>query len=92
MVLTKDSDIPIIAGDNFILIKSFTKGKFEIVSTSEKTLRHALSYLPETSKEKAQFKAAVNPVFEGICNARLCALIMLMLGCDVFITSRYEGY
>ena len=33
MVMTKDSDIPIIAGDCCISIKSFTKGKFEIVCT-----------------------------------------------------------
>ena len=85
MVMTKDSDIPIIAGDCCISIKSFTKGKFEIVCTSEATLNHALSYLSEASKEKVQFKAAVNPVFEGICYVRLRALIMLMLGCDVFI-------
>ena len=85
MVMTKDSDIPIIAGDCCISIKSFTKGKFEIVCTSEATLNHALSYLSEASKEKVQFKAAVNPVFEGICYIRLRALIMLMLGCDVFI-------
>jgi hypothetical protein len=31
MVMTKDSDIPIIAGDNCISIKTCTKGKFEIV-------------------------------------------------------------
>lgn len=85
MVMTKDSDIPIIAGDCCISIKSFTKGKFEIVCTSQATLNHALSHLSEASKEKVQFKAAVNPVFEGICNVRLRALIMLMLGCDVFI-------
>lgn len=49
MVMRKDSYIPIIAGDCCISIKSFTKGKFEIVSISEATLKHALSYLPEAS-------------------------------------------
>jgi hypothetical protein len=85
MVMTKDSDIPIITGDCCISIKSFTKGKFEIVCTSVATLNHALSFLPDASKEKVQFKEAENPVFEGIYNVRLRALIMVMLGCDVFI-------
>ncbi|KAL3771525.1 hypothetical protein ACHAWU_003700 [Discostella pseudostelligera] len=85
MVMTKDSDIPIIAGDDCISIKSFTKGKYEIVSTSESTLKHAMSYLPEASKQRVQFNAAANPVFDGVSNVRLRALIMLVLGCDVYI-------
>jgi hypothetical protein len=36
-------------------------------------------------KEKAQFKAAGNLVLEGISNAWLHSLIMLMLGCDMYI-------
>jgi hypothetical protein len=64
MVMTKDSDIPIIMGDCCISIKCFSKGKFEIICTSKVTLNHALSYLSDPSKKKVQFKAAVNPMFE----------------------------
>ncbi len=53
--------------------------------TSEDTLKNALSYLPEVSKEKIQFNVVENPMFEGIYNARLRALIMVMLGCNVYI-------
>jgi hypothetical protein len=85
MVMTKDSDIPIIAGDNCISIISFMKSKFESVCTSEAILKHAMSYLPDLSKEKVQFKPAVSLLFEGISNVHLFAPIMLMLGCDVYI-------
>jgi hypothetical protein len=37
MVMTEVLDIPVIAGDCCISIKSFTKGEFEIVCTSKAT-------------------------------------------------------
>jgi hypothetical protein len=55
------------------------------VCTSKDTLKNELLYLPEAVKEKAQFDAVANPVFERISNAWLCALIMAILGCDVYI-------
>ena len=43
MAMTRDSDIPIVAGDCCISIKNFTKGNYDIVSTSEATLRNGES-------------------------------------------------
>ena len=82
MAMTRDSDIPIIAGDCCICIKSFTKGNFEIVSTSEATLRKAMTYLGKDSA--AQFTVASNPLFDGVANPRMRALMMIILGCDVY--------
>ena len=40
----------------------------------------------QKSKKRAQFKPAANPVFKGMCNVWLHALIMSLLGCcNVFI-------
>ncbi len=65
--------------------KSFTKGKFEIVSTSEATLKHAISFLLDALMARVKFNATPNSTFEGISDHWLHALVMLMLGCDVYI-------
>ena len=82
MAMTRDSDIPIIAGDCCICIKSFTKGNFEIVSTSESTLRKAMTYLGKDSA--AIFTVALTPLFDSVANPRMRALLMIILGCDVY--------
>jgi hypothetical protein len=87
MVMTKDSDIPIIAGDCCIFSKSFMKGKFEIVSTYKATLRHATSFMPDASMARVKFNATPNHIFKGISDHWLCALMMLMLVGDVYVTS-----
>jgi hypothetical protein len=85
MVMTKDLDILIIAGDCWISIKNFTKGKFEILCTSKPTLKHStMSFLPDASMARVKFNAAPSPIFEGISDHWLCALMMLMLGCNVY--------
>lgn len=82
MAMTRDSDIPIIAGDCCISIKTFTRGNYEIVSTSEDSLRHAMQFLGKDTV--ATFTQASIPLFDGVSNPRMRALLMLMLGCDVY--------
>ena len=82
MALTRDSDIPIIIGDCCICIKTFTKGNYEIVSTSEATLQMAMQFLGNDST--ATLTKASVPLFDGVTNPRMRALLMLMLGCDVY--------
>ena len=83
MAMTRDSDIPIVAGDCCICIKTFTKGNYEIVSTSKNTLRQAMRFIDKNSTN-AKFTEAAVPLFDGVSNPRLRALLMLMLGCDVY--------
>ena len=49
-------DIPILFGDCCIAIKGFIKGQYELVSTSETTLKNAMTYL--STKSKAKFVPA----------------------------------
>ena len=83
MALTRDSDIPIITGDCCISIKTFTKGNYEIVSTSEATLRKAMQFLGKDSS--ATLAKASLPLFDGVTHPRTRALLMLILGCDVYL-------
>ena len=85
MAITRDSDIPILAGDGFIAVKDYTKdGKMTMVSTCKATLERAMKYIPEESKGKVQLVDAVCPIFEGVKSRKLRALIMVALGCDVY--------
>ena len=84
MAMTKDTDIPILAGDCGMVINEFTKNKYQIVGTSELTLKSAMSMLPP--KSGAQFKPAMKPIFDGIQCPRLRALMMVILGCDVYVS------
>jgi hypothetical protein len=81
MSMTTDTDIPIIAGDCCMLKSGFTKNRYAISCTSASTLKKVMKFLP--SESKATFSPAEFPFFEGIMHHRLCALIMLILGCDV---------
>ena len=82
MVMSKDADIPILCGDCCIEIKQFTKGGCEIVCTSESTLKNVMKYLPKETN--AVLNKAECPIFDGIQTPRLRALMMLILGCDVY--------
>ena len=82
MVMSKDADIPILCGDCCIEIKEFTKGGCEIVCTSESTLKNVMKYLPKETN--AVLNKAECPIFDGIQTPRLRALMMLILGCDVY--------
>ena len=82
MAMTRDSDIPIITGDCCISIKTFTRGNYEIVSTSEATLQKAMQLLGKDSS--ATFTKASLPLFGGVTNPQMRALLMLILGCDVY--------
>jgi hypothetical protein len=82
MTMTRNSDIPIIAGDCCISIRTFTKGNYEIVSTSQKTLWKAKPTLAADSK--ATFNQTAIPLFKGVANLRLHALMMLIIGCNMY--------
>ena len=64
MVMSRDCDIPILSGDCCIAIKGFTKGQYELVSTSESTLKNAMTYL--ATKSKAKFVPAKHPFFDSV--------------------------
>ena len=82
MAMTKDTDIPILAGDCGMVINEFTKNKYQIVGTSESTLKFAMSLLPP--KSGAKFKPAMKPIFDGVQCPQLRELMMVILGCDVY--------
>jgi len=82
MVQTRDVDIPIICGGDCIAISKFTTKKFELTCTSKSTLEDAMKHLPK--KHKAKLVEAKCPVFDGIETPRLRALMMIILGCDVY--------
>ncbi len=88
MLMTKDTDIPILAGDCCMGINEFTKNRCQIVSTSESTLKFVMSLLQPMPV--ANFKPAIKPIFDGIQNPRLHALMMVILGCSVYV-SRMVG-
>ena len=83
MAATKDSDIPIVLGNGHVTLSSFTNNKWTLVSTDEKALRSAMKYLPNDSN--ATFEKAKCPVFDGVSDPRLRALMLLIMGCDVYL-------
>jgi hypothetical protein len=86
MVQTSDSDIPAISSDDCIAIKDFSKeGQMQIVSMAEQTIKKAMAYLLEGSRDHGTFTPAKHPIFEGVVDRRLCALVAIFLGCDVCI-------
>lgn len=85
MMITSDSDMVILAGDDSCALKSFTRdGTLEIVSTSEATIKKLMSYLSSDAEQRILFVPAKHPVFEGIEDRKLRALMCLFLGCDVY--------
>ena len=83
MAFTNDSDIPIVAGDDFIAVKEYKMdGKMTLVSTCKTTLERVVNYLPDGSN--AKLEEAVCPLFENVSSRKLRALIMVALGCDVY--------
>ena len=78
MALTNDSDIPIVAGDDFIAIKEYTRdGKFTIVSTSKATIKNAIAFLGNESLDRLVLKDAMCPLFENVKSRNLRALMMV---------------
>ena len=82
MAMTTDADIPLLCGDCCIAIKGFTGKSYELVCVSESRLKSAMKYLPRDSK--AKFTVAKHPIFDGVQNPRLRALLLVILGCDVY--------
>ena len=100
MAISGDADLPLIEGDDFVEIKEFMKdGSMEIVSTSRKTIEKLQKHLTEAQKnrsdaEKSQpiFKAAAHPIFEGVADRKLRAMMALFLGCDVYVKGMAGGW
>lgn len=88
MALTNDSDILIVASDDFIAIKEYAKeqGKITIVSTSKATLTKALQFVNNESLDRVELKDVACPIFENVKSRKLWALMMVSLGCDVYKT------
>lgn len=87
MAITNDSDMPILAGDEFIALKEYTRdGKMTLVSTSKHTLQQLLEYLPDESKDFVELEDASCPLFDRINCRKTRALMVVMLGCDVYGT------
>jgi hypothetical protein len=85
MAITSDSDIPILAGGDFVSLKDFTKdGSMTMVSTTKATLQNLIKFLPDDSLSRVKLEDAVCPIFEGVESRRMRALMMVMLGCDVY--------
>jgi len=82
MAETKDSDINIISG-GITTISSFTKGKFELSCITASKIQDAMKFL--SNESKAVFKPAEFPIFDGVESPRLRALMMVMMGCDVYL-------
>ena len=91
MTMTNDADIPILAGDSCIAIKEYTtNGSIKMVSTSNDTigyardcLSRAQTQLPEEERSKPTHSVAKYPIFDGVKDRQLRAIMMLILGCDV---------
>lgn len=83
--ITRDSDVPIIAGDGYIAAKEYTKDdNMTLVSTSKATLENAMKYLPPEAMDKVELVDAACPIFEGVESRKLRALMMIAIGCDVY--------
>ncbi len=83
MAVTNDSNIPIVAGDDFIAIKKYAKdGNLTMVSTCKAA--KALGFLGKDSLEWLELKDAACLIFENVKNRKLQALMMVALGCNVY--------
>ena len=83
LVMSNDGDMPVIFGDSCIAIKKFTGDKLTISSTSKETLEEAKSCLSEASQSKVKLVSPKHPIFEGISDLKLRALMAVVIGCDV---------
>jgi hypothetical protein len=91
MVASDDADISIISGDDCVSWKKYTgpDGTLEIVSTSLKTLQEYQSYLSPESRARTNIVEAKFPLFDGVTDRKLRALLSLYLGCDVYVGGLY---
>jgi hypothetical protein len=89
LAITQDIDIIAFSDDNCPIITDFVGENITIKSTSKKTIQQCFSYLPPESKSIVKFdwedpKAKPkHPVFEGVEDRKLRALIGVIVGCDV---------
>jgi hypothetical protein len=87
MVVSRDSDIPILAGVKCIAVKEFMKDEeIEIVSIAIETIINAQNQLDDIDKQHTIIKHAKNPIFDGVKYPKARAMMALILGSDV-----YEG-
>ena len=83
-----DTDIPLLSGDCCVSIEGFSHKNVQIVCTSKANLEKVLKFIPDGSN--AKMVDAENPIFQGISDHWLRALMMVILGCDVY-TSGLKG-
>ena len=88
MVFSTDTDIPLLSEDCCISIKGFAHKNVQIVCTSKANLEKVLKFIPDGSN--AKMVDAEYPIFQGISDHWLRALMMVILGCDVY-TSGLKG-
>ena len=55
-----------------------------LMSTCKATLEQAMTYLPPDQLTSVTLVDAKCPIFENIKSQKLCALLMVGLGCDVY--------
>ena len=85
MVLSTDSDVPILTGDNCISINGFSTTKIDLMSTSISEVEDAMMHVGTNFKLDAKIFPAVLPIFENVTNICVRAVMMLICGCDVYI-------
>ena len=86
MAMTSDADIPCLSGDCCIAVKDFTTdGKIQLVCTSETTLKNAMEYLSEDAEKRITYTPAKHPIFENVSDMKVRAVMVLFLGCDVYV-------
>ena len=90
MVLSTDTDIPLLTGDSCISINGFSSKKIELMSTSKATLEKAMAHAVENAGSNATLVPADLPIFDNVKNHRLRAVMILICGCDVY-TSGLKG-
>jgi hypothetical protein len=81
LVMSNDADYPVDLGDNCFAIKEFGHKNLVITSTCKESLLSVMSSLGDSSKStliEPQW-----PIYEGVLNYRLRALISVIIGCDV---------
>eukprot|EP00984_Skeletonema_dohrnii_P030673 scaffold22362_cov128-Skeletonema_dohrnii-CCMP3373.AAC.1 len=66
MVLSTDTDIPLITGDGCISIKGFSKKNFELVSTSKATLEKAMTFLGAGTKAELIMQIQLDSTKSGL--------------------------
>jgi len=88
LIMSSDADIPVLVGDECIIINNYHGRKnLKIASTSKATLTNAIACLGVESQQRLMFGLldAKFPLFEGLEDRRTRCLISIALGNDVLV-------